>query len=130
MEVRMLCGDVVPLGKLEVDEEKFVVCPYHFVRRYGWRSAGGRDHSLDGVDDWDLEQFQLYGVALPKRTFEPQQTVSDIRDNRDGKLVWAGANGYDGSYNYGQRDEIAWDNAADAAQARLARQNIENRMVV
>lgn len=80
----MQCDCMVELDEtVTQDEEGFVICPHHRVRRYGWLSGGGRDHSKDGWTDLQVERWVLYGEAPVLDTFTPRPAEQDRRDNRN-----------------------------------------------
>lgn len=114
----MLCNCMVALDEtVKQDEEGFVICPHHLVRRYGWIDANGRDHSKDGWTDLQVERWQLYGEAPVLDTFQPYVGV-DFRDNRDPKYVTPHS-GYEGSYDASESLVMTVERQDAATDARV-----------
>ena len=114
-----LCGCQILLGKVTLDEQGFVICPTHKARRYGWRDANGRNHSLDGFTDLQIERWQLFGEKPVPDTFTPFPVKEDRRDNRDPKYVTP-ASGYEDSYEMNEAlEEISSQREEASLQARV-----------
>jgi hypothetical protein len=84
-------ADEIPVNfapeSLPRDEQGFLLCPQHRVRRAGWRSAGQKRFGW-GLTPLQLEQA-LTGVLVdegnPVKVHAP--SVPDIRDNRDPRYM-------------------------------------------
>jgi hypothetical protein len=90
MKIRFMCGcdvEITDDSSEMFDDEGFVVCSIHKVRRYGWQSTG-RDHSLDGLTPLQVEGWEVFGFTPIRDTFEPHPAVEDRRDNRDPEELW------------------------------------------
>lgn len=121
-DVRMLCECVVPLDDLLRDDEGFVICRIHQVRRYGWRDANGRDHTKDGWTDLQVERYQLFQETPPVDSFTPLPAEQDLRDNRDPVTAIAQksyTDDWEDAYLFNQRDPRLTEKAATDARVRL-----------
>lgn len=66
------------------DDEGFMVCPEHGLRRYGYASTPARDSGYMAMSSLEIERRQMFGKPVPKeRKLVINSTAPDKRDNRD-----------------------------------------------
>lgn len=67
-------GDNPSPSQISTDDEGFVICATHRMRRYGWRSlpekgsVGGAEFELAGFSELERERYLIFGEKLPTRT--------------------------------------------------------------
>ncbi|MEO6068108.1 MAG: hypothetical protein ABIQ41_09035 [Gemmatimonadales bacterium] len=90
MPLRMLCEcRLTPVDPVRLDQEGFVVCPTHGVRRYGWLSVPYQANrgNFGSYFPLEYEQHILFGIELVREISEIKVTVEDIRFNDD-PMAW------------------------------------------
>jgi len=91
--MKFICGCMRLVGEDRhdvFDDEGFIVCALHLVRRYGWRSAMFGPRSYPGLTNLQVEKLELFGIEpLVHGGFDIKpSTLPDLRDNRDPELVF------------------------------------------
>lgn len=129
MNIQFLCGcktanveameNLKTMDSVKTDSDGMLICAIHNQRRVGWRSKG-RDHSRDGLTDFEIEQQDLWGITPyrePVKVLNP--AVEDRRDNRDPQEVARKMQIPHGSYERNLHREMDKAAAGDAARQRL-----------
>lgn len=66
------------------DDEGFMVCPEHGLRRYGWHSTPEKNSKFMGMSSLEIERRKMFGKAVPTQNkLKIESNVPDKRDNRD-----------------------------------------------
>lgn len=85
MSLRMQCECRLTPDSLKLDEEGFVICPTHGMKRYGWLSVPyqATKGNFGSYSPLEYEQHLLFGIEPVREMGVLKVAVEDIRFNDD-----------------------------------------------